>query len=175
MLGASSVSGGAKHGSSVLSHAERAVAQNALNKLNSLSARPGLGSGSSTSSATVFGGVRSGKLAGPSLIHGQGNDTFMSGARSLTTHSLANIGNDTVVSGSAATGGHMRSEAHNAQRIQNFSLNSDTINVKGATAEGVQGKHEEAKTTSSHTITLSDKTTVTVAGLSHHDIGKITH
>jgi hypothetical protein len=169
----SSVASGAKHGPSVLSHAERAVAQNALDRLKLSMNKPGLHS-SSASSATVFGGVKSAKLGGSSLIHGQGNDTFMGGARSVSTHALANIGNDTVVSGSA-TGGHMPPEAHGAHTIQNFSLNSDTINVKGATAEGVKGTHQEGATTSSHTITLSDKTTVTVSGLSHHDMGKLTH
>jgi hypothetical protein len=174
MIGSSSVAGGAKHGISVLSHAERAVAQNALDRLNNTKGKPGLHSGLAASSATVFGGVKSGKMGGSSLMHGQGNDTFMGGARSLSTHALANIGNDTVVSGSA-TGGHKSPEAHGAHSVQNFSLNSDTINVKGATAEGVKGAHPDAAKTSTHTITLSDKTTVTVAGLSHHDLGKIGH
>jgi len=175
MLGASSVSSGAKHGPSVLSHSERAVAQNALDKLNSLRAKPGLHSSSPTSSATVFGGVKTAQLGGSSLIHGQGNDTFMGGARSVSTHALANIGNDTVVSGSSAHGGHIAPEAHGARTIPNFSLNSDTISIKGKTAEGVKDAHHEGKVASTHTITLSDKTTVTVAGLSHHDVGKITH
>lgn len=174
MLGSSSVTSGAKHGPSVLSHAERAVAQNALNKLNSLQARPGLHTGNSTTSATVFGGVRSAQLGGASLIHGQGNDTFMGGARSVSTHALANIGNDTVVSGSSAHGGHIAPEAHGARSVASFSLNSDTIGVKGKTAEGVKEARPEGKA-NTHTITLSDKTTVTVAGLSHHDMGKISH
>ena len=175
MIGSASVSGGAKHGVSVLSHAERAVAQNALDRLNSSKGRAGLHTGSPTSSATVFGGVKSGALGGPSLVHGQGNDTFMGGARSLSTHALANIGNDTVVSGSATHGSHTPAEARGAHTMHNFSLNSDTISVKGATAESFKGTEHDGKTASTHTITLSDKTTVTVAGLSHHDMGKLTH
>ena len=175
MIGSASVAGGAKHGVSVLSHAERAVAQNALDRLNSSKSRVGLQAGSPTSSATVFGGVKTAKMGGSSLVHGQGSDTFMGGARSLSTHALANIGNDTVVSGSATHGAPMPAEAHGAHSMQNFSLNSDTINVKGATAESFKGGHPDGTTTSSHTITLSDKTTVTVAGLSHHDMGKLTH
>jgi hypothetical protein len=134
-----------------------------------------LHSGSAAASATVFGGVKSGHLGGTALIHGQGNDTFMGGARSISTHALANIGNDTVVSGSQSHGGHAAPEAHGARSVQSFNLNNDTISVKGRTAEGVKDTRPDGKAASTHTITLADKTTVTVAGLSHHDMGKLTH
>ncbi len=153
--------GGAKHGLAVLSHTERTAAENALTKLH------GLNPGSATS-ATVFGGVKTG-LSASTLIQGRGSDTFLGGARNVSTHALSNVGNDTVVSGSATAG---RSDVHNAH---SFSLNSDTINIKGVTAEGVQHLQPQGTATGSHTITLADKTTVTVAGLSQHDVGKLPH
>jgi hypothetical protein len=174
MVGPASVSGGAKHGAAVLSHHERVVAQNVLNKLNSPKSG-GLHAGLSSSSATVFGGVKGPKLAASALLHGHGSDTFMGGARSVSTHALANIGNDTVVSGSATKGGHMPAESHATHSMQKFGMNSDTINVKGATAESVKGTHPEQAHVGSHTITIADKTTVTVSGLSHHDMGKLAH
>lgn len=165
------VSDGAKHGLAALSHSDRMAAQGALDKLNNLKSNLGMRAGISTHSATVFGGANTPKLGAATLVHGHGSDTFMSGAHSMSTHALATIGNDTVVSGSSSTGGHKAADARGAQH---FNLNGDTINVKGATAEGVKGaRPDEAKT--SHTIMLADKTTVTIAGLSHHDIGKISH
>jgi len=149
------VSGGAQHGASILTHAQHVVAQNALDRLNAL--KP--------TSATVFGGVKSSGLGGPNLVHGQGNDTFLSGARAVSTHALANIGNDTVVSGSAANPGHMKPEGHLGHSVPNFSLSSDTI----------KGAHQEGTTTTSHTIALSDKTKVTISGLTHHDVSKLPH
>jgi hypothetical protein len=159
------VSGGAQHGASILTHAQHVVAQNALDRLNAL--KP--------TSATVFGGVKSSGLGGPNLVHGQGNDTFLSGARAVSTHALANIGNDTVVSGSAANPGHMKPEGHLGHSVPNFSLSSDTISVKGTTAEDIKGAHQEGTTTTSHTIALSDKTKVTISGLTHHDVSKLPH
>jgi len=160
-MATATISGGGKHGLAVLSHAERAAAENALAKLH------GSNSGAATS-ATVFGGVKTG-LSTSTLIQGRGSDTFLGGARNVSTHALSNVGNDTVVSGSATAG---RSEAHNTH---GFTLNSDTINIKGVTAEGVQHLHPQGAATGSHTITLADKTTVTVAGLSQHDMGKLPH
>jgi len=165
MPGAVTVAGGAQHGSSILTHAQHVVAQNALNKLSAL--KP--------TSATVFGGVKSSGLGAANLVHGQGNDTFLSGARAASTHALANIGNDTVVSGSAANLGHLRSEGHMEHGVPSFSLSSDTISVKGTTAEQITGAHQEGTTTTSHTIALSDNTKVTISGLTHHDAGKLPH
>ncbi len=163
--------GGVKHGAAVLSHSERVVAQNALNKLNAMKSAHGV----SPTSATVIGGIKSPLLAGSSLVHGHGSDTFVGGTRSLSTHSLANIGNDTVVSGSTTKGAHASTEARAAQSMPKYSLSNDTINVKGATAETVKGTHAEHTATGSHTMTLADKTTITVSGLSHHDISKLSH
>ncbi len=174
MVGMATVTGGVKHGLAVLSHAERAAAESALAKLNRPSGAAGSHAGSVAASATVLGGVKSAAFSGSTLIHGQGNDTFLGGARGTTTRALANIGNDTVVSGSAG-GSRSLADAAVAHTAQHFSLSSDTINVKGATAEAVKGLHKEGATAGSHTITLADKTTVTIAGLTKHDIGKLPH
>jgi hypothetical protein len=142
----------------VLSHSERAAAHNILANLNK------------GGSATVFGGVKSARV-GASFLHGGGNDTFVGGAGSASTHALSKIGDDTVVGGSK-TGGRSLSDARGAQGSH---LNSDTINVKGVTAEGVKSDQPREASAGSHTIALSDKTTVTVSGLSKHDVGKLSH
>src|SRR5579863_175400 len=141
MVGTASITGGAKHGLATLSHEERHAAQNALAKLNS---RSGLSSlEGSTRSATVYGGAlgKSAGLNASTLVHGQGSDTFIGGARSALTH--AGVGNDTVVSGSTATfAGRSTlsgSVAHHGG--QNFSLSTDTVSVAGATAESVKAGH----------------------------------
>jgi hypothetical protein len=177
MVGAT-VTGGAAHGLAVLSHAEREAARSALAKLKTLGSGLSSHLGGSTESATVYGGsaVKTTGLSASTLIHGQGSDTFMGGARSGPSHALANIGNDTVVSGSATTlAGRTSTEHFGGHSAQHFNLNSDTINVKGVTADGIKGEHSKEAKTSAHTVTLADKTTVTISGLSQHDVGKLTH
>jgi hypothetical protein len=161
MPGTSTISGGVKHGMAVLSHSERSAAQHILANLNK------------GGSATVFGGVKSARVGGASFIHG-GNDTFLGGAGSAATHALSKIGDDTVVGGSR-TGGRSLSDAHSAQGAHGFNLNSDTINVKGVTAEGLKSEQPREAATGSHTIALSEKTSVTVSGLTKHDVGKLSH
>ena len=175
MVVGATVSGGVTHGHAVLSHAEREAAKSALAKLKSLGTGLGSHLSGSTESATVFGGsLKSAALGASTLIHGQGRDTFMGGARSTPTHGVANIGNDTVVSGSATRLGG-RAGAVGGHIAQNFALSSDTINVKGHTADAVKATRPDEAKQGTHTVTLADKTTVTVSGLSHHDIGKLTH
>lgn len=175
MLGPATVTGGAKHGLATLSHAERQAAQNALAKLKS----PGAGMGNHPSlSATVFSGssVKPGEMGASTLIHGQGMDTFIGGARSAPASLGAKLGNDTVVSGSAA---HFAGRASLPDTLTGhgshpITLSADTINLAGHTAEGVKAAHSH-DASSAHTITLSDKTTITIAGLSSHDITKLQH
>jgi hypothetical protein len=172
MTGMATVAGGVKHGTAVLSHAERSAAENTLAKLNKSMST--IGSHLGAASATVIGGVKAAGLGVSRLIQGHGSDTFMGGVRSSSTHALANIGNDTVVGGSSAIGRSL-ADAQAGHGAHGFTLNTDTISVKGATAEGIKALQPEGKTVGSHTITLSDKTTVTIAGLSKHDIGKLSH
>jgi len=176
MVAGASISGGASHGLAVLSHAEREAAKHALAKLKTLGSGLGRHLGGSTESATVYGGVsvKTSGLAVSKLIHGRGNDTFKGGARSTPTRSLAHIGNDTVVSGSA-TALASRTQVGGVASTQHFHLSSDTINIKGATAEGIKAAHPEHAKAGAHTVTLADKTKVTISGLSQHDVGKLTH
>jgi hypothetical protein len=104
-------------------------------------------------------------------------DTFMGGAHNAPTKAVANIGSDTVVGGSATTFGGHGSEAKpmSGHGSQHFTLSGDTINIAGATAEGVKAAHPHDAAATAHTITLADKTTITIAGLSSHDITKLQH
>jgi len=168
MVGNASLSGGARHGLSALSHAERQAAQNVLSRIK--------GSGGLTNNATVYGGALSkAGLGAPSMIHGRGSDTFAGGSRGVQTRPLMASGSDTVVSGSSAVFGGRTpvSGAIGGPGSHGFALNSDTINVAGATAESVKAVQHEG-VAKAHTITLADKTTVTVTGLSH-DIPKVGH
>ena len=168
MVGNASLSGGVRHGLSALSHAERQAAQNALSRIK--------GSGGLTHNATVFGGmVSKAGLGAPSLIQGRGSDTFAGGSRGVQTRPLMPAGNDTVVSGSSVVFGGRTplSESIPGHSSHGFALNSDTINVAGATAESVKAAQHEGAA-KAHTITLADKTTITVTGLSH-DIPKVGH
>ena len=166
-----SISGGIRHGLAALSQAEREAAQKALEKLTGRGA--GLGSNLSGigGSATVYGGsgTKSAGTGGPTLLHGQGNDTFVGGAHSALTPATA--ANDTVISGSTMTRSSV-SEAVGRQG-SHFTLSADTISVAGATAESVKAAQSPAANV--HTITLADKTTVTITGVSPQDITKIHH
>jgi hypothetical protein len=173
------ITGGAKHGMATLSHAEREAAQHALAKLRSLGGGLGAHSGGSVQSATVYSGssAKSVGLGAPTLIHGQGSDTFIGGARNAPAKAAANIGRDTVVSGSASAFGGRASIADplGSHAAHNLSLSSDTVNVAGLTAEAVKAAHPHDAVTKAHTVTLADKTTVTIAGLSQQDIAKLHH
>ncbi len=160
-----------------LRQAEQQAAQKALDKL-----RSGNVPGSRTTStigtlgsATAAGGL-SHKTASLALMRGEGSDTFMGGVRGSTHTVGAGTGTDTVVSGSAKATGALPSAAEtlHGHGPENFSLSSDTINVRGATALGVKADETRART-SVHTVTLSDKTTINIAGLSANDISKLHH
>jgi len=179
MLGSTTVTGGAKHGLTTLSRAERQAAQNALAKLKSPGAGIGAHPGGPALSATVYSGssAKPTELGASTLIRGHGMDTFIGGARSAPSTAVAKIGNDTVVSGSATTFGGRGPAVDplSGHGAQHFSLSSDTISIAGATAEGVKAAHPHDATTSAHTITLADKTTITITGVSAHDITKLHH
>jgi hypothetical protein len=174
MAGTASLAGGVTHGLAHLSDSERHAAQSVLAKLK----HPGRGLAShfGGESATVSSGsslsVRGTAALGAStMLSARGSDTFMGGVRSAPLSGLR-VGNDTVVSGSTTKLGMHGAETNRG--AQHFSLSSDTINVAGVTAAHVQTGHTaEAKGT--HTVTLSDKTTIKISGLSSHDISKLHH
>jgi hypothetical protein len=168
---ASTIAGGKHSGLASLSHTERRAAENALSKIKSASGNLGSNLGGFGQSATLIGGsLKSSGLSASTLMHGVGSDTFIGGARSSLTSS---IGSDTVVSGSAKllNAGADTLGAHNAS---NFALSSDTIHVAGATALSVKAVQPEDKV-KAHSVSVGDKTTVTISGLSTHDISKLSH
>ena len=168
-----SISGGVKHGLAALSHGELEAAQKALAKLTGSGGGLGSHLGGIIGSATVYGGsgAKTVRTGGPPLLHAQGSDTFIGGARSGLTPATA--GNDTVVSGSlAASGGRSPLSQALGHSGQTLSLSSsDTINVAGATAESMRTAQPPGA--SAHTITLADKTTINISGVPAQDITKI--
>lgn len=163
-----SMPGGIHHGVSHLSHAERQAALQALSRVKNNPSRLGAVLAGVKHSATMIGGAHQPILGAAALVHGAGHDTFIGGARSSVSRS---IGNDTVLSGSAKSS--MRAVS-STPGLSHAGLSSDTINIAGNTAASIKAMlpEEKAKT---HTVTLSDKTKVTVTGLSNHDITKLQH
>lgn len=176
MAATATISGGVRHGMANLSPAERQAAQNVLAKLKQSGS--GLGSHFGRESATVSSGsalpLKPAALGASTLLSARGSDTFMGGVRSAPATGVR-VGNDTVVSGSTIKSGlPQASHAVAGHTAQHVALSSDTINVAGVTASHVQAAHpQEAKGT--HTITLEDKTTIKLAGLSAHDVSKLHH
>ena len=172
MTGMASIHGGAHHGMATLTHAEREAARNALAKLKTSSGGLGAHLDSSIRSATVYSGSAvMGTGVKPNLLQGHGSDTFIGGARSGLTP--LGTGSDTVVSGSTVSGIIDRN-ATGVVGGHSFALSADTINVAGATAEALKAGHTP-ESTASHTITLADKTKVTITGVPAHDITKLSH
>lgn len=165
------VSGGS-HGLNSLSPAEHQAAINALAKLSSSTgASQGVASvlGGSLRSATLSGGsaLSDGVKAGSSNLIGRGADTFAGGAHSATTPTFA-IGSDTVVAGSAITSATEATKQ--ASSGVHANLSGDTINIAGTTAASVKSNVVQDSKSAGHTITMSDKTTITLTGV--HDVTK---
>lgn len=156
------VAGGAKHGISTLSPAEHQAAVHALAKLSAAD-------GASKGVASVLGGtsLRSATLSGGSakLVTGRGADTFAGGVHQSSTPTFSTLGSDTVVAGSAF--GKLDPAA--ASKGHGLSLSGDTINVAGTTAASLKEQAVQGKA-AGQTLTLSDKTTVTLTGV--HDVTK---
>jgi hypothetical protein len=175
----STVTGGTTHGMPALSEVERHAARGVLEKLKQSSAALGPHLGRGVENATVSSGsalsMRASTvgLGASTLLSARGSDTFMGGVRSAPLSSL-HIGTDTVVSGSTNRLRGQTREALGARGVQHFALTSDTINIAGATATSIKAGHTHS-TTSTHTVTLADKTTIKIAGLSEHDISKLHH
>jgi hypothetical protein len=141
-----SVGGGARIGINSLSAVERNAAIMALSKLTSSSSSKGLASvfGGSLKSATLKGGT----------VHGK---AINAGVASLATGK----GSDTIVAGSAFHKAELSAKPGRA-------LSSDTINVAGKTAAVVKASIEDKSV--GHTITMADKTSITLIGVTPHTI-----
>jgi len=158
--------GAVKTGILSLTHSEHQAAINALKKLSSASgATHGI-------SSSLGASLRSATLSGGSVHDGtRGADTFAGGVHTGATPSLA-IGSDTVVAGSGFSGKieSTGSAAHGSAHPLN--LSADTIHVAGTTAASVKIEPAHDSKAAGHTITLADKTTVTLTGVSPHDVPK---
>jgi hypothetical protein len=168
------VAGGAHTGIKTLTPAEHQAAVSALSKLAGASgASRGISSvlGGTLRSATLSGGTMHAeglKVGSTSLMIGRGADTFAGGVHSAVTPAHGAVGSDTVVAGSAFSSKidatkPTTSGAH-------ASLSGDTINIAGTTAAGVKSETAHDAKSAGHTITLSDKTTITLTGVSAHDV-----
>jgi hypothetical protein len=163
-MAAATVDSGTKVG---LSPLERHAAVNALAKLTIGGETRGVSSvfgGVSIKSATLSGGtIHTAPVktaAGTPLVSGLGADTFAGGVRSTVSPTIQTIGSDTVVAGSAFTKTELTA-------VRGRALSGDTISVAGSTAAGVKAVLE-TKPTTGHTITLADKTTITLSGIPHN-------
>jgi hypothetical protein len=159
MADLASISGGSSVHHASLSAHEHQVAMQALEKLK---ATGGVSRGSSVALSSELRAAV-GK-PGTELI-GKRTATFAGGASSGIKPAVSHIiGSDTVVAGSALTKSELTSKAGAAAA-------TETIKIEGVTAALV--KHEAAQTKSAaHTITMPDKTNITLSGISTHDLFK---
>jgi hypothetical protein len=151
---------GAQHGG--LNSFERAAAQQALAKLTGSSGFTPSAQPTPAGGSFHFSPI---KTLSQGLVAGKGTDTYAGGVASAR-FAISKISSDTVLSGSTAP---------RLDRLENpsvFRLSADTINLAGATAAGVKAADPSHSQQSSHTITLSDKTTLTITGVHGSEIIK---
>lgn len=169
MGGTATMDGGAKVGIHSLSPAERHAAITALSKLTHSTETKGVSSvfGGALKSATLRGGsVHSESVkttGGTSLILGKGSDTFAGGVKSGLKPAIHTLGSDTVVAGSAFTKTELAPKG-------GAGLSSDTIKIAGITAAGVKTTIDDKST--GHTITMADKTSITLKGITPTNVHK---
>jgi hypothetical protein len=162
------VSGGGKNGFRQLSHAEFQAAQHALSSISNTARNLGGRPGSLSHNAAIIGSSQGNGLHVPGLL--QGSDTFVGGARSSL---FAGIGGDSISGGSTKIlDGSLGISG--AQHLSNFALSSDTVNPAGVTAVSVKAPDPGAGH-KAYTVNVGDKTSVTINGLSAHDISKLSH
>ncbi len=115
--------------------------------------------------SSVFGGTfKSATVSsGTTLVSGKGADTFAGGVHSAATPTVKAVGSDTVVAGSAF--GKTELSAGTSR-----GLTADTISVAGTTATGVKTTPEVKS--SGQTITMADKTSITLTGVTAHNTTK---
>jgi hypothetical protein len=150
------MSGGASGHHASLSAHEHQVALQALEKLKAT------GGVSRGSAAGLHGDLRSAAAkAGTQIIHPK-SETFAGGASSSVKPAVSSIiGRDTLVAGSGVTKAELQTKS---------GAGTETIKVEGVTAALV--KNEPASKSAAHTITMPDKTSITLSGISTHDLFK---
>ena len=151
-----------------LNDEELVAAQLALSKLSGLGGSSPVVPFSRLSDVTPGGGVSQFSPLKPlssGLVTGQGKDTYAGGVDS-NRFAISKFASDTVLGGSTAgRGSHV-------EKTGAFRLSGDTINIAGITAVGVKATDPNSSPHSSHTITLSDKTTLTITGVHVNEIIK---
>jgi len=137
----------------------------ALEALEKLKAAGGVSRGVAS---VLGGGLRSATLKGGSNLLAAKTDSFVGGLKSDVKASISAIGSDTVVAGSAFTKAELLGKG-GANVVSG--LSADTIKAAGITAASVKNDTAETKS-AAHTITMSDKTSITLSGISTHDVIK---
>lgn len=172
MAGTATIHGGVATAASVtLTPAQQTAATAALNKLSSTTTSTTAVTGAATKlspmSATTTN-LTTLKTATTSngLLTGAGNDTFAGGV-STAGQRLSGFTSDTVGGGTTGAPAGSSPTAGGG-----FALSSDTVSSAGATAAGVKALDPSATASAAHTIVLPDKTTINIAGVSPHNLGK---
>jgi hypothetical protein len=160
MVDMATVDGGTRSGVSSLSPSEHHAAISALSKLTEGSASHGVASvfGGTLQSATVSSGA---SQKSPTLVSGRGADTFAGGVHSGAAPAVKAIGSDTVVAGSAFAKTELSTGPNRA-------LTADTIKSAGTTAADVKTAPDTKA--SGTTITMADKTSITLTGVTPHSV-----
>jgi hypothetical protein len=139
--------------------------QAALQALEKLKAASGVGRGVAS---VLGGGLRSATSKGGTNLLTAKTETFAGGVHSDVKASIRAIGSDTVVAGSAFTKAELLGRGGTSAV---GGLSADTIKAAGLTAATVKNDAAEPKS-AGHTITMSDKTSITLSGISTHDVIK---
>jgi hypothetical protein len=131
--------------------------------------------GSATHNLTTLlaDSLRSATLSGGSVADtARSADKFAGGVHGAAAKPVVSTLSDTVVAGSGFAG-KIESAHHESGVVPAHALaHADTINVAGVTASAVKTEPSHAPKVVGQTITLSDKTMITVSGVSAHDVTK---
>ena len=186
MVGTATITGGARAAGVTLSAAEQLAAQQALAKLagtvassalpsiaalSAASATPVLASAIAVPSiaapAPALHALAGLKSAASGLVLGGGNDSLTGGVPHCRSKGWPDLPSDSVSGGSATnlpvasvTGQHAPT------------LGADVVQASGVTAAGVKAQDPASAHTGAHTITLVDKTVLTITGAGSHSIVK---
>jgi hypothetical protein len=165
MAGLSTVQGGVQHVAvrSPLTGAEKAAVQAALTKLSGSGASGALATHVSATGGTLP--YASLKTITKGVLTGLGQDTFAGGISGGRV-ALTRFPSDSVVGGSAAKAPVLGSGVR---------LSAESIGLKGVTAAGVKAIDPNVGLALTHTVTLTDKTTLTITGVHGHVIKPSSH
>ncbi len=144
-----------------LNPSELSAAQNALAKLVGAALSDYLKDVSPSGGANISGGLHS---LPNGLFGGLGSDTYAGGS-SGSHVSFSRFAADSV-------GGGASTKAPTLESGTSFRLSTETVKVAGSTASGVKAVDPNVTMGTSHTVALSDKTTLTLTGVNSSALGK---